>query len=195
MSDQTPNSEARERVLSTAEKLFAERGYKAVRLRDVADALGIKQASLYYHVPHGKEALYVEVTERNLRRHQLGLKTLIGAASSLRTKLSAAANWLLSQPPMDLGRMLQSDMVAITPEEASRLELIAYDALLMPIADIFIRAGVVGEIRQENPIMLAGALISVIESLCALPEHYLTQSRHVMAESLITLFLDGLRVR
>jgi AcrR family transcriptional regulator len=38
-------SEARERVLAAAERLFAERGYAAVTLRDIAAAVGIRHAS------------------------------------------------------------------------------------------------------------------------------------------------------
>ncbi|MBZ0309485.1 MAG: TetR/AcrR family transcriptional regulator, partial [Anaerolineae bacterium] len=52
-----------------AEHLFAERGYTAVTLRDIAEAVGLRHASLYHHVPGGKEALFIEVTERTMKRH------------------------------------------------------------------------------------------------------------------------------
>ena len=38
-------SDAKQRVMETAETLFMKRGYNAVTLRDIADALGIRQAS------------------------------------------------------------------------------------------------------------------------------------------------------
>ncbi|NDJ52513.1 MAG: helix-turn-helix transcriptional regulator, partial [Chloroflexi bacterium] len=67
-------SEARQRVLEVAERLFSTRGYKDVRLQDIAKELGIKTASLYYHAPGGKEELFVEVIERGLARHHQGLQ-------------------------------------------------------------------------------------------------------------------------
>ena len=70
-------SAARERVQATAERLFAERGYKAVTLRDIAQELGIRQASLYYHFPGGKEELYVTVTERGLQAHREDRKSVV----------------------------------------------------------------------------------------------------------------------
>ena len=49
-------SDAKARVLEAAETLFHTRGYKAITLRDIASAVGLNHASLYHHVPGGKEA-------------------------------------------------------------------------------------------------------------------------------------------
>src|SRR3712207_4750815 len=121
------SSEARERVLEEAERQFGERGYTAVRLRDIADALKIKQASLYYHVPGGKEQLFIEVAERTFTRHRTGLEQAIAQAGpDVRDRLHAVATWLLSQPPLDLIRMTYSDMPTIDPAHARRLSWMAY---------------------------------------------------------------------
>src|SRR3546814_14166652 len=36
-------------LLDTAARLFAESGYKAVSMRDIAKLVGVTQANLYYH--------------------------------------------------------------------------------------------------------------------------------------------------
>lgn len=51
-------SEAHERVLYAAERLFAECGYHTVTVKDVAKAAGIHHASLYHHAPGGKAQLF-----------------------------------------------------------------------------------------------------------------------------------------
>ena len=56
-----------ERVLDVAEALFAEKGYKAASLGEVADGVGIRSPSLYNHF-RNKEALYEAVLERLLDR-------------------------------------------------------------------------------------------------------------------------------
>ena len=58
-------SEAHERLLNVAEHLFLTRGYAAVSMRDIADALHVRQATLYYHVPEGKNQLFLKVAERS----------------------------------------------------------------------------------------------------------------------------------
>lgn len=59
-------AETAERILDAAEALFAERGYAATTLRDVAAAVGVRNPSLYNHFA-SKEALYAAVLERGIR--------------------------------------------------------------------------------------------------------------------------------
>ena len=56
-----------ERILDAAEDLFAEKGYSATSLGDVADQVGIRSPSLYNHFKN-KEALYSAVVERLLTK-------------------------------------------------------------------------------------------------------------------------------
>lgn len=62
-TDQSPSTA--ERILDAAEDLFAEKGYSATSLGDVADRVGIRSPSLYNHF-RNKEALYAAVLERLL---------------------------------------------------------------------------------------------------------------------------------
>lgn len=55
-----------ERILDSAELLFAENGYDGTTLRDVATAVGIQNPSLYNHF-RNKNALYGAVLERGIR--------------------------------------------------------------------------------------------------------------------------------
>lgn len=54
-----------ERILDAAEDLFAQKGFSATSLGDVADRVGIRSPSLYNHF-RNKEALYEAVLERLL---------------------------------------------------------------------------------------------------------------------------------
>lgn len=184
-------SPARERVLSTAEQLFSERGYTAVTLRDIANTLGMKQASLYNHAPGGKEELYIAVTERTLERHRMGVEgALQRAEPDLRSQLRAAAKWLLSQPPMNLGRMMRSDMPAIRPEQAVRLIEVAYSAMMVPIEKVIEAAYQRGETRLFNASLFAGLFITAIQSLHDVPS-YDTPPLEVLAADTVDLLLDG----
>ena len=62
----TPNrrsqlkSDRRQQLLSAAERLFAERGFLAVRLEDIGAAAGVSGPAIYRHFPN-KESLLVEL--------------------------------------------------------------------------------------------------------------------------------------
>lgn len=188
------HSEARERVLQAAERLFAERGYTAVTIKDVATAAGIHHASLYHHAPGGKEQLYVEVTERTLERHRQGIAAAIQqGGADLRAQLQGIAAWMISQPPMDLIRMVHSDVPAISPATAEHLFELAYAAMLVPIEIVFQRAQERGEIAHPNIGNIAGALFSAIQGLHTLPDEYLAQPREAMAGEIIDVFIAGLK--
>jgi AcrR family transcriptional regulator len=185
---------ARERVLDAADRLFSKHGYKSVTLRDIAREVGIKHASLYHHVPQGKEALFVEVTERGLRRHQRGLEAAIQHAEpDIEARLRAAAAWLLAQPVLDLDRMTTSDMPAINEAHARRLSQIAYESVMQPIQQVFRQAAADGEIKEANLGLLAGGLLAVVESIHKLPAYIVTEPKMSMVEAWIDVMLNGLR--
>lgn len=190
MEEQVP-SEARERVLRAAERLFSERGYKAVTMRDIANEVGMKPASLYNHAPRGKEDLFIAITERNLARHRAGIEqAIVEAAPELRSRLRAIGRWLLSQPPTNLQRMQHSDMPAIAPAEAERLSWLAYQSILAPVAQLVREASEQGEIDRERAEMLPGTFVVAIEGVRDL-EQYTGMSEELMANTVIDLLLQG----
>jgi AcrR family transcriptional regulator len=63
----TRNEERWDEVLDAAAKVFAEKGYRAATLRDIAGELGMLKGSLYYYI-ETKEDLLFEI----LRRYHAG---------------------------------------------------------------------------------------------------------------------------
>lgn len=57
----------RENILAAAVQLFAEYGYHAAPLRDIARIAGIQAASIYHHYPN-KQSLLVEIMETHMQR-------------------------------------------------------------------------------------------------------------------------------
>lgn len=54
---QRPGGTPREEILDAAAELFTRRGYAATSTRLIADAVGVRQASLYYHFASKEELL------------------------------------------------------------------------------------------------------------------------------------------
>ena len=194
-SGPTPaDSEARERVLLVAERLFRERGYQAVTLRDIAQAVGIRHTSLYHHFPRGKEELFVEVTIRRMQGYRVGLEGAIQAArGDWQERLRAAANWLLTQSAMRLGQMMQADMPQLSAEAAERLRLVVFASLLSPLEVVFREALAQQPQTRQRSATLAGMFLSLIEGIDHLPPAYLTLSREELVDMVVDLLAHGLQ--
>lgn len=66
----------RESILVAAVQLFAEYGYHAAPLRDIARIAGIQAASIYHHYP-SKQALLVEIMETYMQRLIANLERIL----------------------------------------------------------------------------------------------------------------------
>lgn len=82
----------RDSVRAAAVQLFAEYGYHAAPLRDIARMAGIQAASIYYHYEN-KEALLVEIMESHMRQLNANLEHILREQSDpLQRLYEAIAN-------------------------------------------------------------------------------------------------------
>ena len=86
---QSDNRSVREKVLVAAVQLFAEYGYHAAPLRDIARMAGIQAASIYYHYAN-KQALLVEIMETHMQRLNASLERILREQSDPQQRLRAA---------------------------------------------------------------------------------------------------------
>ena len=188
--------DSRQRILAVAEALYMKHGYRAVSLRDIANALSIKQASLYYHFPDGKEQLFEAVVEHAFHHHKIGIEQAIAACEGdLRQQFLALIHWFASQAPMNLVSMIHTDMPALQPERMKELEKSAHSALFLPIMMMFVKAMQRGEIRQINPAVMAGLMLSIISGLRYGSTQVPEAQRPAMYEELVDIFMQGLYPR
>lgn len=79
----------RENVRAAAVQSFAEYGYHAAPLRDIARMAGIQAASIYYHYAN-KEALLVEIMETHMRQLNASLERILREYSDPQMRLYEA---------------------------------------------------------------------------------------------------------
>jgi TetR/AcrR family transcriptional regulator, cholesterol catabolism regulator len=91
----TPRWERRYReVLDAVAAIFAEKGYAGASTRDIAERLGVRQASLYYYFPSKERALGA-VCELGVKDFIANLEEIIAQRASATEKLrQAIANHL-----------------------------------------------------------------------------------------------------
>jgi AcrR family transcriptional regulator len=106
--DKPNKSNARERLLNAAEKLFADFGFNGVSVRDIVGAAKVNLAAIPYHFGT-KENLFKEVFYRRAARLQTEREALLQAlrASKKKPELEDVL-WALLEPLFRTGRENES---------------------------------------------------------------------------------------
>ncbi|HLX56006.1 MAG TPA: TetR/AcrR family transcriptional regulator [Ktedonobacteraceae bacterium] len=86
---QTDVRSVRERILAAAVQLFAQYGYHAATMRDIARLSGIQAASIYYHYA-SKQALLVEIMDTHMRDLNAHLQRIMQEQTHIQQRLHAA---------------------------------------------------------------------------------------------------------
>jgi AcrR family transcriptional regulator len=86
---QTDIRSVRERILAAAVQLFAQYGYHAATMRDIARISGIQAASIYYHYA-SKQALLVEIMDTHMRNLNANLQRIAQESTSIEQRLHEA---------------------------------------------------------------------------------------------------------
>jgi AcrR family transcriptional regulator len=86
---QSDTRSVREKIRAAAVRLFAEMGYHATPLRDIASLAGIQAASIYYHYP-SKQAILVEIMDTHMRDLNAHLEHILVRPISMAERLYEA---------------------------------------------------------------------------------------------------------
>ncbi|MGD0677498.1 MAG: TetR/AcrR family transcriptional regulator [Polyangiaceae bacterium] len=112
LSEQQQPKARKDEILDVATHLFAERGYEGTSMNDVAERVGMRKASLFYHFAT-KDSLYESVLERLIQRLATALSAAYDGSGSFGERLEAAADVLatvLAQRPF-AARLLMREAI------------------------------------------------------------------------------------
>lgn len=82
---QPDSRSVREKIRAAAVELFAELGYHAATLRNIASIAGIQAASIYYHYP-SKQTILVEIMEAYMSQLNANLRHILAKPVSVQER-------------------------------------------------------------------------------------------------------------
>ncbi len=109
-------------LLDAAEHLFAGRGYAATRLEDVAEAVGIRRASIFYHFRDKRElydAVLADVLGGLLQRTRAALDGGGPFADRIEAAVGAWVDYVGARP--SLARLVLREVADTTPGQGTAL--------------------------------------------------------------------------
>ena len=155
-----PADQRRQQLFAVARERFAEQGFHATSMDEIAEAAGVTKPVLYQHFP-SKRALYVELLEETGRQLLTTLAEATAQAGTLRERVEIGFRAYFRFAIDDrsaflflLGTSLRSD-----PEFARIVEEIL-DAAAETIATL-----IEIPVPEEQRLMLANAIVGMAESV------------------------------
>lgn len=175
----TPRWERRYReVLGVAATAFAEKGYLGASIKDIADRLGVRQASLYYYFP-SKEAALASICEFGVKDFIGNLHDILASQIPATEKIRAAvANHLMplrTRPEADYIRVFIRHRHELPDDLRHGISQLAreYQSL---IEELFQSGVNSGELRSDlKPKLATLALMGLCNSVIASRTHLTSQ--------------------
>ncbi|MCK8480825.1 TetR/AcrR family transcriptional regulator [Psychroserpens algicola] len=154
----------KDEIINTAAKLFKEKGYSAVTMRDLATAMGIKAASLYNHINSKQDilkAIIISIAEEFTN----GMETIMQSQDSSISKLKSVVTLHVNITANNTNGMasLNNDWMHLEDQLNYYLQLRNdYEANFLNI----IKEGVSSlEIKDSNPEIIMFSMLTTLRSL------------------------------
>lgn len=183
-------------VRDAAARSFAEKGYLGASLKDVADRLGIRAASLYYYLP-SKDAALAAVCEHGITSFIDNLRHIIEsnqpAVDKVRAVIANQLSPLRKDPDGDYVRVFLRHRHELS--EPARKHMVELAREFQALVEAVFAEGVAkGEFRRElNPQLAMLALLGLCNSVIGAR----SMPRDVTIDDLIDeycqIFVNGIR--
>ena len=157
----TGTTTPREQILDAAAALFVEHGFTATSTRMIAEQVGIRQASLYYHYA-GKDDILVDLLSSSVRPSLDEIRALVHHSDSAAALYAAALVDVhtLSRSPHNIGTLYLLPEVRHSRYDSFRAERHELQTLYARLGSAVATPGV----RRSVPGQLLGELlIQVVE--------------------------------
>jgi AcrR family transcriptional regulator len=164
--------ETRQQILSKAADLFLAKGYRGVSMKELAEAVEVTSAALYYHFPKGKEDLFTTMIQTVfLDQGVKGIDQALATTQGIRERLVLLTSALLALPLDERMSMLLRDAREhLKKPEHQQIILSLLDRIRRQVTAEFQAAQGAGEIRPDLPVkVVVGLYMGMLREAKSLP--------------------------
>ncbi|HBN8605839.1 TPA: TetR/AcrR family transcriptional regulator [Pseudomonas aeruginosa] len=143
-------SSTRASLMQTAESLLCTRGYAGFSYADLAEAVGIRKASIHHHFP-AKEDLGVAVVEAYVERVARGLEGIEHECPTVDDRLAAFSQWFtqsMGRRQLPLCGALAAEMTVL-PERLQTLTRQFFRLQLQWLQKVLDEGKAAGQLPQD----------------------------------------------
>lgn len=153
-----PLTPKKEEILIVSARLFAQKGYAAVSMRELASETNMTPAALYHHYTD-KEALYYAVLLYVFEDKATAITDLAKGGDNLETKLNTLILWLIKLFSRDeiFSRLLHRELL---DGDSARIKLLTKEVIETPFLEVEKLIGKL--VPNRNPKSLAVSAMALV---------------------------------
>ncbi|OQY97194.1 MAG: hypothetical protein B6D41_04030 [Chloroflexi bacterium UTCFX4] len=181
-------------ILAAAEKLFVERNYADVSMRDLGVAARVSTGALYHHFPSKEKLYYAMFTAYMARVKQTTLDAL-PLTGSCRERLRALTRVYLAMRPAqrNVMRLVRRDLNAFNGRMREGM-VRAYQGAVPDLAEHVLRDAIKNrEIKNQDARWLAWAYVAIVETTLGEYARQNLGNEAARLDAALDLFLEGAR--
>jgi TetR/AcrR family transcriptional regulator len=189
----------RQDILSAAEKLFSQKGFKGTTTKELAEKAGVHEAVLFRHFTNKRE-LYRETVELKLARNRPAALEQMGKSAKSRDDRSffeALALGLLTrfeEDPSIPRLILYSALEEHEPRDVTAERQLRVEKPTLDYITARIREGAFRKVDPQHAVLAFGAMLFgyiVRQQIVGMATHKV-YDRKKIATSFVTIFLEGM---
>lgn len=183
----------REKVKLTAKRLFRERGYAAVGMRELAEAVGIRAPSLYNHYKSKDDILReicFELAEQFYKAFEEAAATEDKSVKKLRAAIKAHISVIAAN--IDSAEVFFHEWIFLEQPNLSKFKKLRFEYEMM-FRDIIDKGIKRGDFKKMNSKLTAFTIFSALNATYEFMRSSEKYTQEQMAEDIADLLLKGLK--
>jgi AcrR family transcriptional regulator len=183
----------RDQILIEAARLFVQRGYDGISMREIAEACLLSKAGIYYHFKD-KEDLFIALLTANLDHlHVLWQRSSSaeGACRARITRFARSLFELMSSDERAVIRLANQEMGKLSPARRETFNIHYQSAFLLPLT-AELEAGVAsGEFKPRPPHLLTWILLGMLYPFLSPTSDTRPEARLEAVDTALAVFFEG----
>lgn len=186
----------RQRILDEATRLFVAQSYHGISMREIAEAVGVSKAGLYYHF-RDKEELFLAILTSCLDRLEQGIAQMVPAQPGSRAEVAAILQAIFAQPAEQRAvmRLASNELAHLAPEARALFGQRYYQQFINRIT-LALQAGMQrGELQQLEAHTATWILLGMAYPFFTPSEPRDPAALEAIVAMILAIFFDGAAVR
>lgn len=183
--------DVRQQILQEATRLFVSRGYHGLSMREIAEAVRVSKAGLYYHFKD-KEDLFLAILTNNLDLLEHTIQQARQAPTT-RAQVVQLVTEIFRWAPQQRAiiRLASQEMDHLSPQGVTEFNRLYRSKFIGPIQEMLAAGIERGELRPMNPGLATWLLLGMMYPFFYAAHAGDLPASDEVVHSMLTIFFDG----